>query len=100
MSTKDQIIYAKALNKLMEIVIEEEEEKEKEKQKRKQHIKIRDMTVEQLREYKRDKARQYNDKPKIQCPVCERMFKPCSKRLHLKTDYHKMALKFKNQTQE
>lgn len=60
--------------------------------------KIKDMTKEELREYKRIKAIKYNDKPKITCEICESKIKPCSKKAHEKTNFHKMTITLKNVT--
>lgn len=53
---------------------------------------IKEMTTEELREYKRRKAQQYNDKPKIKCEVCDKEIKPCSKKSHDKSMHHRLAL--------
>jgi hypothetical protein len=50
---------------------------------------IKEMSKDELREYKRNKAKIYNDKPKIKCETCEREYKPCSEKAHLNSIYHK-----------
>jgi hypothetical protein len=49
-----------------------------------------------MKTYKREWARNKNDKPKMKCDICKKEFKPCSLRAHNKTISHNLTLEIYN----